>query len=65
MARRYIDCRDYPQKGVSCSVAISADTDDELVAAAVQHALTVHAQQDTPELRGELRQGIRTGSPPV
>ena len=34
MGRKYIDCRDY--KGdVKCSVAISADTDEELLDAVI------------------------------
>jgi len=54
MARKYIDCRDY--KGdVPCTVAISADTDEELLEAALQHGVTVHGFKDTPELRSELK----------
>lgn len=54
MERKYIDCRDYPSD-IRCTVAISADTDDELLEAAVQHAVSVHQHQDTPELRKDLR----------
>ena len=54
MGRKVIDCRDYPES--HCSVALSADSEDELVDAAVQHAVTVHGHRDTPELRQELRQ---------
>lgn len=53
MGRKVIDCREFP--GSTCTVALSADTDDELVDAAVQHAITVHGHQDTPEFRQELR----------
>jgi predicted small metal-binding protein len=35
-------------------VAISADSEQELVEAAVQHAVAVHGHQDTPELRAQL-----------
>jgi predicted small metal-binding protein len=55
MTRKYIDCREYPSE-MNCSVAISADNDDELLEAAVQHAVSVHQHQDTPELRQQLRQ---------
>ncbi len=54
MNRKYIDCRDYPGD-MRCTVAISADTDDELLEAAVQHAVAVHKHQDTPDLRKNLR----------
>lgn len=57
MARKIIDCRDFP--GSQCSVALSADSEDELVDAAVQHAVAVHGHQDTPEFRQELRQIAR------
>lgn len=53
MARKTIDCREFPES--RCSVALSADTEDELIDAAVQHAVTVHGHQDTPEFRQELR----------
>lgn len=62
MTRKYIDCRDYPSEK-KCSLAMSADTDDELVEAAVQHAVAVHGHTDTPELRDWLRQAIKTDTP--
>lgn len=62
MTRKYIDCREYPSE-MNCSVAISADNDDELLDAAVQHAVAVHQHQDTPELRQQIRQLIKEGSP--
>jgi predicted small metal-binding protein len=63
MARKYIDCRDYPQGDKKCTVAISADNEDELIEAAIQHGITVHGYEDTQEFRKELRQSIKTGSP--
>ena len=30
MSRKYNDCRDYPSD-INCSIALSADTDDELL----------------------------------
>jgi predicted small metal-binding protein len=41
MARKFIDCREYPSE-MSCTIAISADSDVELVEAAAQHAIAVH-----------------------
>ena len=60
--RKYIDCREVPSEN-NCSVAISADSEDELLEAAVQHAVTAHRHQDTPELRAMIRQGIHEGQP--
>lgn len=64
MTRKYVDCREYPSE-MNCSVAMSADTDDELLEAAVQHAVSVHQHQDTPELRTQLKQFFKAGTPPV
>jgi len=60
--RKYIDCREVPSES-HCTIAISADSEDELVEAAVQHAVAVHYHDDTPELRSMLKQGIREGQP--
>ena len=62
MDRKYIDCRDYPSES-GCTVAISADSSDELVEAAAQHAVQVHGHQDGPELRAQLNQIVKEGSP--
>jgi predicted small metal-binding protein len=64
MARKYIDCRAVPSES-KCSVTIAADTEQELMDAAVQHAVAVHGHQDTPEFRNQLRQAIRDGSAPA
>ncbi len=64
MARMFIDCRDWPSE-MNCSIALSADTERELIEAAVQHAIAVHRHQDTPELRGQLKSAIKAGSPPA
>ena len=64
MTRQYIDCREYPSE-MHCSVALLADSEDELINAAVQHAVTVHGHQDTPEFRSQLKQHIHEGTPPV
>lgn len=64
MTRKYIDCREFPSE-MHCSVAISADTDKELIEAAVQHAVAVHGHQDTPEFRKEIMGAMREGTPPV
>jgi len=64
MGRKYIDCRDYPG-GIRCSVALSADTVEELLEAVVQHNTSVHAEKDTTEFRKMIRNEIKEGSPPA
>jgi predicted small metal-binding protein len=64
MGRKFLDCREYPSEK-NCSVALSADSENELLEAAVQHAVAVHEHQDTPELRNMLKGAIREGTPPA
>lgn len=64
MARKYIDCREFPSEK-NCTVALSADSEDELLEAAVQHAVKVHQHQDTPELRSQLKACFKDGTPPA
>jgi predicted small metal-binding protein len=63
MTRKYIDCREFPSD-TQCSVAISADSEEELLQAAVDHAVSVHHHSDSPELRQQLRQLFKDGMPP-
>lgn len=63
MTRKFIDCREFPSDS-QCSVAISADTEDELLQAAVEHAVSVHHHSDSPELRQQLRLLFKDGMPP-
>lgn len=62
MARKFIDCRDYPSES-HCTIMISADAEDELVEAASQHAVAVHNHADTPDLRTWVRSAIKEGTP--
>lgn len=64
MTRKYIDCREFPSE-MNCTVALSADSDQELLDAAVQHAVAVHHHTDTPELRTQIRQMFKEGTPPI
>jgi hypothetical protein len=51
--RKVIDCRLYPsEKG--CTVSIEG-TEDEVLEAAMLHAITAHGHTDGPELREQLR----------
>ncbi|CAE6803649.1 DUF1059 domain-containing protein [Paraburkholderia haematera] len=64
MTRKYIDCREFPSE-TKCTVALSADSESELLDAAVQHAVTVHKHADSPELRDQLKTLFHDGTPPV
>ncbi len=63
MARKFIDCREFPSES-KCSVTIIADTDKELLDCAVQHAVKTHGHDDTPAFRAQLKEAIREGQPP-
>lgn len=62
MSRKTIDCREFPSES-QCTVAISADSEDEVIEAAAHHAVQVHGHQDSPELRAQLRDAVRTTEP--
>ncbi|MDX1757411.1 MAG: DUF1059 domain-containing protein [Marinobacter sp.] len=64
MSRYYADCREYPSES-NCTVALSADTKEELLEAVVQHAVQVHGHEDTPEFRQQIRGMLTDGSPPA
>jgi len=64
VGRKYIDCREFPSV-VNCTIAISADSEEELLEAAVQHAVAVHGHQDSPEFRTQLRGIFKEGTPPL
>jgi predicted small metal-binding protein len=52
-----MDCRDYPSEN-HCTLTIAGE-DDEVLVAAVQHAVTAHGHQDTPELRTWLQENLK------
>lgn len=51
--RTFIDCREFPSDS-NCSLKISG-TQDEVLLAAVEHAVKSHGHERTPELREQLR----------
>jgi len=55
--RKVADCRDYPSE-TACTLTISGE-EDEVVAAAALHAQDVHQEQDTPELREQIRETLK------
>jgi predicted small metal-binding protein len=63
MARKYIDCREHSDIENKCTVAISADSEEELLETAVQHGISAHGMEDSPELREELKTLFKEGSP--
>lgn len=64
MKRKYIDCREFPGD-IKCSLALAADTEEELMEAAVQHAVAFHGFSDSPELRQEIKSCFHDGTPPL
>jgi predicted small metal-binding protein len=62
MARKYVDCRQIPSE-MNCTIAISGDSEDEVLEAAVQHAVAVHGHEDDEELRAMIRGDIKDGAP--
>jgi len=62
MLRKSIDCREHPGD-IHCSVTLSADSEDELLEAAMQHLTAVHRYKDTHEVRETLRKGMMDGIP--
>jgi len=58
--RKSIDCRDHPSEK-NCSLKISG-TEDEVLDAAVQHAVSAHGHQDPTELREQLKSMLKDES---
>lgn len=56
MARKIVDCRQVPN-GQGCTLTITGE-EEEVLRAAVMHAVDVHGHRDTPELRNELRRAL-------
>lgn len=61
MARKMIDCRKVPSD-INCTLTI-AGTEEEVLDAAVTHAVAKHGHQDNSELREMLRAGLEEVSP--
>lgn len=57
MARKFVDCREMPSEK-NCSLYISG-TEEEVVAAATEHAVSAHGHEDTPEFREEIRKALK------
>jgi predicted small metal-binding protein len=55
--RKYVDCRDFPSEK-NCSLKISG-REDEVLEAAVEHAVSAHGHENTLELREQLRTSLK------
>jgi len=51
--RKSIDCREYPSES-GCTLRIEG-TEEEVLEAAVNHAISKHGHADEPELREQIR----------
>jgi predicted small metal-binding protein len=58
--RKSIDCRDYPSEK-NCSLKISG-TEEEVLAVAVQHAVSAHGHENSPKLRNEIKSMLKDES---
>ncbi len=63
MSRMYIDCREMPSEN-NCDLAMSG-SEDHVLDAAVAHAVAVHGHEETPELREQIRGGLKEAAPGV
>ena len=61
MARKMVDCRKVPSE-INCTLTI-AGNEDELLNAAVAHAVAVHGHEDSPELREMVRSSMEDVEP--
>jgi predicted small metal-binding protein len=61
MAMMFIACSDYIDEG-DCTVTVGAETLEETIEAAVEHAYGTHGEEDTPMLRELIRDNIRQGA---
>lgn len=61
MSRMVADCRAFPNEA-ACTLTISGD-EEEVLDAAIEHAVSCHGQTQSRELREQLR-GILIAEPP-
>jgi predicted small metal-binding protein len=58
MTRQTIDCRDIDD---GCTVSVAANTQEQLLNAAAQHAVHSHGYADGNDLRGKLVDLVKSG----
>jgi predicted small metal-binding protein len=55
--RKSVDCRDYPSDK-NCSLKISG-TEEEVLNAAVEHAVSAHGHSNSPDLREQIKSMLK------
>ena len=55
--RKVADCRRFPSEK-NCTLTISG-SEDEVVKAATEHAISSHGHKDTPELRSQIQEMLQ------
>jgi predicted small metal-binding protein len=55
--RKSVDCRDYPSDK-NCSLKISG-AEEEVLDAAVQHAVSAHGHSNSPDLREQIKSMLK------
>jgi predicted small metal-binding protein len=58
--RKSIDCRNHPSEK-NCSLKISG-TEEEVLDAAVEHAVSAHGHENSPELRDQIKSMLKDES---
>ena len=61
MARKMVDCRTMPSE-INCTLTIAGE-EEEVLDAAVMHAVDKHGHENTPELREQVRAGLVDAEP--
>jgi hypothetical protein len=64
MSQFYLVCRK-KSNGSKCLATISSGTKDDLLAAALQHASSVHGMEETRGLKDEYKMRMKKGAPPA
>ena len=62
MARVHIDCREFPSE-MNCTLALVADSEEELLEAAVQHAVVIHKHKDSRGISHRATQDFQARQP--
>jgi predicted small metal-binding protein len=61
MSRKMVDCRTMPSE-IGCTLTIAGE-EDEVLDAAVMHAVEKHGHENTAELREQIRAGLTDAEP--
>lgn len=61
MTRKMVDCRTMPSD-INCTLTIAGEQ-EEVLDAAVMHAVDKHGHENTPQLREMIRDGLVDAEP--